>query len=269
MNTCDVICVAARKGRPMRRYLLLGTVLAAACAAGASNAADLKVLTTGAMKPVVVEMVSAFERLGHKVRVENDTAGALLKRIEGGEMFDLAVITPGAIDQLTRSGKIAEGTRRNLARVGIGVMVREGAPRPDVSSVDAFKAALLAARSVGYIDPASGGSSGIYLAKLFERLGLAEAVSAKAKLKKGGYVADLVVSGEAELGIHQISEIVPVKGVTLVGPLPADIQNYTTYTAGIAAVTQEASAARALLDLLTGAEAAALLAQKGMERPGS
>jgi molybdate transport system substrate-binding protein len=148
-------------------------------------------------------------------------------------------------------------------------MVREGAARPDVSSVEAFKTALLSAKTIGYIDPASGGSSGIYLAKLFERLGIAQPVNAKAKLKKGGYVADLVVSGDAELGIHQISEIVPVKGVTLVGPLPAEIQNYTTYTAGIAAGTKEPAAARALLDVLSGADAAALLTQKGMERPGS
>lgn len=240
-----------------------------AALASTAQGAEIKVLTTGAMKPVVVEMVPAFERQGHKVTVENDTAGALLKRIEGGEAFDVAVITPGAIDQLIKSGKIADGTRRNLARVGIGVMVKEGAPRPDVSSVDAFKAALLAAKTVGYIDPASGGSSGIYLAKLFERLGVADAVNAKSKLKKGGYVADLVVSGDAELGIHQISEIVPVKGVTLVGPLPGEIQNYTTYAAGIGATAKDAAAAKALLELLSGADAAALLSQKGMERPGS
>jgi molybdate transport system substrate-binding protein len=253
-------------GRPTG---IVVAVLAAALAAGAGQAAELKVLTTGAMKPVVVEMVPAFERQGHRVTVENDTAGALLKRIEAGETFDVAVITPGAIDQLAKSGKIAEGTRKNLARVGIGVMVKEGAPRPDVSSVEAFKAALLAAKTVGYIDPASGGSSGIYLAKLFERLGIAEAVNTKAKLKKGGYVADLVTSGEAELGIHQISEIVPVKGVTLVGPLPGEVQNYTTYAAGIGATTKDAVAARALLELLSGADAAALLNQKGMERPAS
>jgi molybdate transport system substrate-binding protein len=253
----------------MRRVGIAIAALAV-CASGiGAQAAEIKVLTTGAMKPVVVEMVPALERQGHKVTVENDTAGALLKRIEGGETFDLAVITPGAIDQLSKSGKIAEGTRKNLARVGIGVMVREGSSRPDVSSVAAFKAALLAAKTVGYIDPASGGSSGIYLAKLLDRLGIAGPVNAKAKLKKGGYVADLVLSGDAELGIHQISEIVPVKGVTLVGPLPAEIQNYTTYTAGIATNTKEPAVARALLDVLSGADAAALLTQKGMERPGS
>lgn len=255
----------------MTRAILGAAAIAAMIAAGpvSAAAAEIKVLTTGAMKPVVVELVPAFERLGHKVTVDNDTAGALLKRIEGGETFDVAVITPGAIDQLIKGGKIADGTRKNLARVGIGVMVKEGAPRPDISSVDVFKAALLAAKTVGYIDPASGGSSGIYLAKLFERLGVADAVNAKAKLKKGGYVADLVVNGDAELGIHQISEIVPVKGVTLVGPLPGEIQNYTTYAAGIGAAAKDVAAAKALLELLSGSDASALLGKKGMERPAS
>lgn len=252
----------------MKRILLVAALLAA-CLVREAGAAELKVLTTGAMKPIVVEMLPAFERQGHKAIVENDTAGALLKRIEGGETFDVAVITPAAIDQLIRNGKIAQGTQTNLARVGIGVMVKEGAARPDVSTVEAFKSALMAARSIGYIDPASGGSSGIYLVKLFERLGIAEAVGAKAELKRGGYVADLVISGDAELGIHQISEIVPVKGVALVGPLPGDIQNYTTYAAGIGASAKDMSAAKALLELLSGPEAAALLKQKGMERPAT
>ena len=114
-------------------------------------------------------------------------------------------------------------------------MVRSGAPKPDIGSVEAFKKALLEAKSVAYIDPASGGSSGIYIAGLLDKLGIADQIKPKAKLKKGGYVADLIVSGEAELGIHQISEIVPVKEVTLVGPLPAEIQNYTIYAAGVGA----------------------------------
>ena len=117
--------------------------------------------------------------------------------------------------------------------------MKEGAPKPDVSTVEAFKRALLAAKSVAYIDPASGGSSGIYIDKLLERLGIADQIRPKAKLKKGGHVADLIVSGEAELGLHQISEIVPVKGAALVGPLPKEIQNTTTYAAGLSASTQE------------------------------
>src|SRR5215831_12119930 len=186
-----------------------------------SGAAEVKVLTAGAFKQIVLAVVPEFEKQsGHKVVVDNDTVGALTKRIEGGEAFDVAVLTPAAVDDLSGKGKIAPGTKTVLARVGVGVMVKAGAPAPDISSVEAFKRALLQAKSVAYIDPASGGSSGIYVDKLLQRLGIADQVRPNAKLKKGGYVADLIVNGEAELGVHQISEIVPVKGAVLVGPLP-------------------------------------------------
>jgi molybdate transport system substrate-binding protein len=226
----------------------------------------VKVLTAGAFKQVVVALVPDFEKqTGSKVVVDNDTAGALQKRIESGEAFDVAVITPAIVDDLTGKGKIAAGTQANLAAVSIGVMVKDGAPKPDVSTVEAFKNALFAAKTVAYIDPASGGSSGIYLDKLLERLGIADQVRPKAKLKKGGYVADLIVSGEAELGVHQISEIVPVKGAVLVGPLPKEIQNTTTYAAGLSASPQNKEAAQALIRIFSGPDAAAVLKSKGMD----
>lgn len=232
-------------------------------------AAEVKVLTAGAMKQVVLALQPEFEKQGHKLVVDNDTAGALRKRIEGGESFDLAVITPAVIDALGSAGKVVPGTKTSLARVAIGVMVRKGATVPDISSVDAFRRALMEAKTVAYIDPASGGSSGIYLDKLFEKWGIADQIRAKAKLKRGGYVADLLVKGEAELGIHQISEIVPVKEVVLVGPLPPDIQNYTTYAGAVSATARDAAAAKAFLDLLAGPSGAAVLRDKGMEKPAS
>jgi len=231
-----------------------------------ASAADVKVLTAGAFKQVVLALVPEFEKqTGNKVVVDNDTAGGLKKRIESGEAFDVAVITPAVIDELAGGGKIAAGSRVNLASVSIGVVVKEGAPKPDVSTVDAFKRALLEAKSVAYIDPASGGSSGIYIDKLLERLGIADQVRPKAKLKKGGYVAELIVSGEAELGLHQISEIVPVKGAVLVGPLPKEIQNTTTYAAGLSASPQNKEAAQALIKMFSGPAAATVLKSKGME----
>ncbi len=245
-------------------------VLTAVCVviggvAGAA-AAEIKVLTAGAFKQVVLALVPDFEKQsGHKVVVDNGTAGQLKKRIEDGEAFDVAVITPAVVDELTTKGKLVQGSRVNLASVGVGVVVKEGAPKPDVSTVDAFKRALLAAKSVAYIDPASGGSSGIYIDKLLERLGIADQIRPKAKLKKGGHVADLIVSGEAELGLHQISEIVPVKGAVLVGPLPKDIQNTTTYAAGLSASAKDKSAAEALIKAFSGPAAAAVLKAKGME----
>src|SRR5450830_205912 len=231
-----------------------------------ATAAEIKVLTAGAFKQVVLALVPDFEKQsGHRVTVDNDTAGGLKKRIEGGEAFDVAVITPGVVDDLIAKGKIAAGSRINLAGVGVGVVVKEGAPKPDVSTVEAFKRALLAAKSVAYIDPASGGSSGIYIDKLLERLGIADQIRPKAKLKKGGHVADLIVSGEAELGLHQISEIVPVKGAELVGPLPKEIQNTTTYAAGLGASAKNKDAAEALIKAFAGPAAAAVLKSKGMD----
>jgi molybdate transport system substrate-binding protein len=245
---------------------ILALTLGLFCAS--AHAAEVKVLTAGAMKAVVLELVPQFEKeTGHKAIIDNDTAGGLARRIQGGEAFDLAVITPGVLNDLAGKGKIVGDSRANVARVGVGVVVKEGAPVPDIGSVDTFKRTLLAAKSVAYIDPASGGSSGIYLTGLFDKLGITADIKPKAKLKQGGYVAELIANGEAELGIHQISEILPVKGVKLVGPLPAEIQNYTTYAAAVGADAKQPDAARALIKLLTGPAADSVLKARGMERP--
>jgi len=233
----------------------------------ATHAAEVKVLTAGAFKQVVLALVPAYERkTGNKVIVDNGTTGQLKKRIADGEDFDIVVITPAVVDEMIVSGKVAAGSKTILASVGIGVVVKEGAFKPDIGTVEKFKEALLKAKSVAYIDPKSGGSSGIYIDKLLEKLGIADQIRPKAKLKKGGHVADLIVSGEAELGIHQISEIVPVKGVTLVGPLPKEIQNTTTYAAGMSASTKEKIAAKELIEYLSGTDAAAVLKSKGMDK---
>ena len=251
----------------MQRAFAIAAVFVLSTSVTAGQAAEVKILTAGAMKAVVLELVPIFEKeTGHKAVVDNDTAGGLSKRILGGEAFDLVVVTPGVIDDLTGKGKVAAG-RTVVARVGVGVAVKEGAPLPDISSVEALRRALLAARSVAYIDPASGGSSGPFVVGLFEKLGITSEMKPKTKRKNGGYVADLVASGEAELGLHQISEIMPVKGVRLAGPLPAEIQNYTTYAAGVAADAKQADAARVMIRLLSGPEAADVLKRRGMEKP--
>jgi molybdate transport system substrate-binding protein len=248
--------------------LSFAVVLALAGASRTAACAEIKVLSAGAFKQVILALQLGFEKeTGHKVIVDNDTVGALSKRIEGGEAFDLGVLTPGAIDDLSKKGKFVPGSARNLARVGVGVVVKEGTPKPDISSIEAFKQALLAAKSVAYIDPAAGGSSGIYVAGLLDKLGIAAQVNPKAKLIAGGAVAEHIARGEAELGIHQISEILPVRGVVLVGPLPAEIQNYTVYAAAVGANAREPDAANALLKALTGLGAAEVLASKGMDRP--
>ncbi len=236
-------------------------------ATGSADAADIKVLTAGAMKSVVLALQPGFEaQTGHKLTIDNGTAGDLSRRIGGGEAFDVGIITPAVVADLIKQGKIAAGTGANIATVGIGVAVKEGAAKPAIATVDEFKRALLAARAVAYIDPKAGGSSGIYFDKLLDTLGIADAVRSKAMLKSGGYVAELVASGEADLAIHQISEILPVKGAVLVGPLPAEIQSFTIYTTGIGAAAREVGAAKAFAAYLASPAADDALMARGMTR---
>jgi molybdate transport system substrate-binding protein len=244
---------------------LMGLLLIAAFSQP-TLAADIKVLTAGAMRGVLAELLPRFETdTGHKVSLDNATAGMLAQRIEAGEAFDVAVITPKVIDGLIGKGKIAPGSRVDVAKVGIGVAVKAGAPLPDIATVEAFRRTLLAARSVAYIDPKAGGSSGIYFDGLLDRLGIAGEVRPKARLKQGGYVADLVASGEAEVAVHQISEIVPVKGVVLVGPLPGDLQKVTVYSAGLVTRSQQPSAGRAFMAFLARPAFRAKFAAAGLD----
>jgi molybdate transport system substrate-binding protein len=263
-------------GHAMQRTLaILATILTVAITQTATpqfaEAADMKVISGGAFKQVLNDLVVQYEKeTSNKADVTYRTVGQHLKLIAGGEeKFDVAVLTPEAIDNLTKEGKVVPGSRADLAKTGVGVVVRTGTPLPDISTVDAFKRTLLAAKSVAYIDPKAGGSSGIYVAKLLEQLGIAKEVNAKAVLVQGGEVATHVVDGEAEIGIHQISEILAVKGAVLVGPLPAAIQNYTVYSAGVSAGASNPVAASELVKFLSGPHAISIIKSKGMEPAGS
>lgn len=253
----------------MRTTRVMALVLAGWTLAASVLAADIKVLTAGAFKPVVVALAPDFERqTGHRLVIDNDTAGALARRIAGGEQFDLVVLTDAAIAQLARDGKLAPGASAPLGRVGIGVAVKRGAALPDIGSVESFRRALLGSRAVAYIDSAAGGSSGVYLDQLFDKMGIAAQVKAKAVLVPGGLVAQRVVSGEADIAIHQISEILAVPDAVLVGPIPAAIQNYTAYAGGVAAGARDPGAARALLAMLRDEAARAAMQARGMEPAG-
>jgi molybdate transport system substrate-binding protein len=232
-----------------------------------AKAADLQIVSGGAFKQVLTPLAAQYEKeSGDKLNVTYQTVGQHLALIrDGKEEFDVAVLTPEAIDALTKENKIVPGTRVDLAKTGVGVVVKAGAPLPDISSVEAFKRTLLAAKSVAFIDPKAGGSSGIYVERLLAQLGIADQVNAKAVLVQGGSVADHIADGEAEIGIHQISEILPVAGTKLVGPLPAEIQNYTVYAAGVGTAAKDAAAARALVKFLSGPQALPLIKAKGME----
>lgn len=258
---------AHQKDRSLQ-CMLAGALLASAVGAvGVAHAQDgLKILTAGAIKPVVVAVAATYQKEGgSKASIENDTAGALVKRLEAGDACDVTLLPGGALDGLAGKGLVDKASIKPVARVGIGVVVAAGAARPDISTVDAFKAAVLAAPTVAYLDPAAGGSSGVYLTGLFKKLGIDQQVAAKAVLVPGGLVAQKIVDGQAALGIHQISEILAVPGATLVGPLPADIQSYTNYAAAVCAKSTAKPAAEAYIKELHSAAARELLKSKGME----
>jgi molybdate transport system substrate-binding protein len=235
-----------------------------------AHSAELKVASGGAFKQVLNALAVQYQKeTGNTLAIAYQTTGQHLALIRAGdEAFDVAILPPEAIDALAQEGKIVPGTRANLAQTGVGVVVKAGAPKPDISTVDAFKKTLLAAKSVAYIDPKAGGSSGIYVEGLLQRLGIADQINAKAVLVHGGAVADHVADGEAEIGIHQISEILPVAGTVLVGPLPAEIQNYTIYAAGVGTAAKDGAAARALVKFLSGPDALPIIKAKGMAPAG-
>jgi molybdate transport system substrate-binding protein len=236
--------------------------------AAQAHAADVTVLSAGAFSSVARALAPGFEaRSGNTVILRNDTVGGLVRRIGGGETFDVVLMSPGGLDELAGAGKIVPGSRVEIAQVGVGVGVKTGSPMPDISTVAAFKAAMLHARAVAYIDPASGGSSGIYVAKLFQTLGIADAMASRSVLVKGGLAATSVADGRADIVVQQISEVLAVPGVILVGPLPAEIQNRTVYAGAIAAGSAAPDAARAFLAVLAGPEARPVLATKGMTPP--
>lgn len=242
--------------------LLAGSFAAAPIA----HAAELKVLTAGAYDQVFQALLPEFEKqTGHTVKSEKGPAGTLKKRVESGEAFDVAIITPAVMEALIKDGKLVAQSYAKVGTVGVGVGVREGAPKPDISSVKGFKRALLAAKGVAYTDPATGATSGTFVDGLLARLGIADQVRPKAKLKKGGHAGDFVASGEADIVVQQASEIIPVKGVVLVGPLPAEIQMTTTYAAAVSSQSHQKEAAQALINALTSPAAVAVLKAKGME----
>jgi molybdate transport system substrate-binding protein len=249
------------------RFLQLTVVTAIAVVSTSVQAADIKVICSNGFQAVMRELGPHYERAtGHKLVVSYGLAAVLGKAIEDGEAFDVAILAPPQIDALIRQGRIAADSRVVLARSGIGVMVRSGAPKPDISTVEAFKRALLDAKSIAF--PPQG-QSGIYLTGLIEGLGLAEALKTKMMpIANGPLTGETVARGEAELGITPIGELLAVKGVALVGPLPPPVQNYIVQTAGISATAAQGAAARDFLKFLMAPANAHVIAEKGME-PGA
>lgn len=244
----------------------LAAVIALGLSASTLAANELRLLTTGAPRKVVDIVVADYTRTsGFKVTIAQDTAGGVRRRIEGGEAADVIVATPEVLEALVRGGRAAAGTQVDFARTGVGVGVKDGLAKPDISSVDSFRRFLTEAPSIALPDPAAGGTSAVFLAGLLQRLGMTETVMPKAKLQAGGYAADLVANGQALYVIHQISEITPVKGVTLVGPLPAEIQMITTYSGALSTAAAASPAARALMTAFAGEAGRAAAVAVGMD----
>jgi molybdate transport system substrate-binding protein len=248
-------------------WAAMGVVAMAAMVGGATEAAELKVLSASALKPVLPELAEVFRReSGHSVTLSFATAGEVERRLVAGEALDAVAVTDIAVGKLTGQGLVPQGAHSIVARVGVGMGVREGAPKPDIATTEALKQVLLGAKSVTYPDPARGGASGIHFNSVIERLGIAEPIRQKAVLGANpDFVCVAVAKGEVELCVHQISEIMPVAGVTLVGPLPKDVQRVTTFAVAVSSRANEAEAARAFLALVSRPEFKAAFAKAGLD----
>ena len=226
------------------------------------GAAEIKVLSTQATEQAYRELAPQFEQAsGHKVATIFTGTLDVQKRIAAGESYDIILMAGPAIDDFIKAGKVVPGSRVDIARSGVGVAVKAGAPKPDIGSTEAVKKTLLAAKSIGY----STGPSGVYLTGLFQRLGVADAIKGKLKQTPTGvFVGNIVASGEAEIGFQQVSELAHFPGVDFVGPLPADIQEITVFSAGLQVGAKETEPAKAWLKFLTAPEHAAAFTSRGL-----
>jgi molybdate transport system substrate-binding protein len=234
----------------------------------AAEAAEIKVLTSVALTSALDELAPQFERAtGNKLNIGYSLIADIRKRIVAGETADVVILSRPAMDDLAKQDKIAAGSIVDVVETPVAIAVRAGAPKPDISSADALKRSLLAAKSIVYADPAKGGASGVYFAHVVEQLGIAEQLKSRTILVPGAQAADVVAKGEAEIGVAQASEIVSVSGAQLVGPLPGELGSVTKFTAGIGAGSKASEAGKSLIQFLRGPDAAPVFKSKGLQ-PG-
>jgi molybdate transport system substrate-binding protein len=249
---------------------VLAIVLALLAATATARAAEIDAFISTAIKAATDELLPPFERAnGHTIRASYAPSGALIPRFIAGEPVDVFLTDSTAIDALIKQGRIVGG-RTDLARTGIGIAVRKGAPRPDVSSPEALKRALLEAKSVGHAAPAGGSITAAHIQDVFQRLGIAEQMMPKVRLAAGGpngRVSVLVSSSEAEIGLQQVSELMSNPAVEVIGMLPAELQLITLYSAGLTTTARQAEAANALIKALTAPSAARVYKTKGLDPP--
>ncbi len=223
---------------------------------------EIKVLSSIATREAYLELVPQVEKAtGHTVSTTWSGTTAIMKQLAAGEQYDLVMISATEMEELIRQGKIVAGSRADLAKSGIGVAVRKGAPRPDIGTLEALKKALLAAKTVGY----TSGPSGVYMGGLVERMGIADAVKAKFKsVPSGGTIGTIVASGDCEIGFQQVSELVHIPGIDYIGPLPADVQRITVFASGLQTGAPQPDAANALVAFLTTPAAGAVMQKHGL-----
>ena len=234
--------------------------------APAAHAAELKVMSTVALTPTLDELKPKYEKSsGNKLVIIYSTIAELKKRIEAGETADIMVLSRPALNDLQTQGKVSEGSIANVGSSYVAIGIRAGAPKPDISTAEKLKDALLATKSISYADPAKGGASGVYFAKVIDRLGIADQMKPKTVLVPGAQAGELVAKGEVEMGVAQASEIAAVPGAQVVGPLPGDLNSAIVFAVGIGSASKDPAAAKSLIELLTGPTGAAVLKSKGMD----
>jgi len=237
-------------------------------AASIGHAAEIKVLTSVALSAALNQIAPNFEQAtGNKLNIGYSLIADIRKRVLDGETADVIILSRPVMDELDKQQKFASGSITNVAGTQVALAIRAGAPKPDISSADALKRTLLAAKSIVYADPAKGGAAGVYFAKVIDRLGIADQLKSKTILVPGAQAPELVAKGEAEIGAAQGSEIVPVAGAELLGPLPGEFASTTLFTAGIGATSKVPDAAKSLVEFLTGPVARPVFSAKGFQ-PG-
>lgn len=245
----------------------ISCLLLVATTSSVANAAEIKVLSAAALKPAMSELIPQFENSsGHKVTIDYGTAREIADRIQKGEVADVAILTQQLVENLEKQARIVAGTPVEIGKVGVGLFMRKGAPKPDISSVEALKRTLLAAKSIGHVDPATGGPIGVYVVGLLGRLDIAADIKPKIRVFPP-YNFDTVANGDIEIAFASITEILADSRVEFVGPLPAAIQSYTVVGAGVVASGKERDAGQALIQFLTSPAAADVWKATGRERP--
>jgi molybdate transport system substrate-binding protein len=250
---------------PLGRIAAIAAIVLAS--ATFASAAEIKVFSTIGVKAALEELAPKFEKAtGNKLNVTWATAAVLVKKVQAGESADLFVLTKQGLDALVKDGKVAPGSEASFASSGMGVVVKHGAPKPDISTPEAYKQALLMAKTIAYSNPASGGASGVFFAKTLDKMGISDQVKDKTRHPPpSGNSANLVVSGEAEIAIQQEPEVMEVSGVDIIGEPPGDLNNITTYAAGVPADSKEPNGAKALIKFLQTPEAATVYKARGLK----